>query len=151
MKTFTTLRAKMEAVAAQKRDKRWWRHQMKTFPALLAICAGNPLVIGEFPTQRPVTRSFDVFFDLRLNKRLSKKSWGWWFETPSSLLWRHCNATWGLDVWKLLNVFAHRILSLENLIRNGNASIASMQATFTSQIWMSTCCGLILLKKCARH
>ena len=38
---------------------------------------------GEFPTQRPVTRSFDVFFDLRLNKRLSKQPWGWWFETPS--------------------------------------------------------------------
>ena len=36
---------------------------------------------GEFPTQRPVTRSFDVFFDLRLNKRLSKQSWRWWFET----------------------------------------------------------------------
>ena len=39
--------------------------------------------LGEFPTQRPVTRSFDVFFDLRLNKRLSKQPWGWWFETPS--------------------------------------------------------------------
>ena len=36
---------------------------------------------GEFPTQSPVTRSFDVFFDLRLNKRLSKQLWGWWFET----------------------------------------------------------------------
>ena len=47
---------------------------------------------GEFPTQRPVTRSFDVFFDLRLNKRLSKQSWGWWFETPSWSLWRQCNA-----------------------------------------------------------
>ena len=46
---------------------------------------------GEFPTQRPVTRSFDVFFDLRLNKRLSKQPWGWWFETPSGSLWRHCN------------------------------------------------------------
>ena len=46
---------------------------------------------GEFPSQRPVTRSFDVFFDLRLNKRLSKQPWGWWFETPSWLLWRHCN------------------------------------------------------------
>ena len=44
---------------------------------------------GEFPTQRPVTRSFDVFFDLRLNKRLSKQPWGWWFETPSWSLWRH--------------------------------------------------------------
>ena len=46
---------------------------------------------GEFPTQRPVTRSFHVFFDLRLNKRLSKQPWGWWFETPSRSLWRHCD------------------------------------------------------------
>ena len=46
---------------------------------------------GEFPTQRPVTRSFGVFFDLRLNKRLSKQPWGWWFETPTCSLWRHCN------------------------------------------------------------
>ena len=47
---------------------------------------------GEFPAQRPVTRSFDVFFDLRPNKRLSKQPWGWWFETPSWSLWRQCNA-----------------------------------------------------------
>ena len=46
---------------------------------------------GEFPAQRPVTRNFDVFFDLRLNKWLSKQSWGWWFETLSWSLWRHCN------------------------------------------------------------
>ena len=52
----------------------WWRHQMETFFALLAICAGNSPVPGEFPAQRPVMRSFDAFFDLRLNKRLSKQS-----------------------------------------------------------------------------
>ena len=69
----------------------WWRHQMGTFSALLAFCAGNSSVPGEFPAQRSVTRSLDVFFDLHPNKRLSKQSWGWWFETPSSLLWRHCN------------------------------------------------------------
>ena len=53
---------------------------------------------GEFPgprwiprTQRPVTRSFDVFFDLRLNKQLSKQSWGWWFETLPRPLWRQRN------------------------------------------------------------
>ena len=46
---------------------------------------------GEFPAQRPVTRSFDVFFDLRPNKRLSKQPRGWWFKTPSWSLWRHCN------------------------------------------------------------
>ena len=54
----------------------WWRHQMETFSTSLAIFAGNSPVTGEFPAQRPVTRSFDVFFDLRLNKRLSKQSWG---------------------------------------------------------------------------
>ena len=69
----------------------WWRHQMETFSALLPICAGNSPVSGEFPTQRPVTRSFDIFIDLRLNKRLSKQSCGWWFETLSCPLWRHCN------------------------------------------------------------
>ena len=66
---------------------------METLSALLAICAGNSPVPGVFPAQRPVTRSFDVSFDLRPNKRLSKQWWGWCFETPSSLLWRHCNET----------------------------------------------------------
>ena len=69
----------------------WWRHQMKKKSALLAICAVNSPVPGEFPAQRPVTRSFDVFFDLCLNKWLSKQSWGWWLETISCPLWRHRN------------------------------------------------------------
>ena len=69
----------------------WWRHQMEPFSALLGPCAGNSPVTGEFPAKRPVTRSFDVFFHLGLNKRLSKQCWGWWFETPSRPLWRHCN------------------------------------------------------------
>ena len=51
-----------------------WRHQMEIVSALLAICAGISAVTGEFPSHKPVTRSFDVFFDLCLNKRLSKKS-----------------------------------------------------------------------------
>ena len=56
---------------------------------------------GELPTQRPVTRSFDVFFVLRLNKRLSKQSWGWWFETQSCPLWRHRNGIgYKLRWWK---------------------------------------------------
>ena len=70
----------------------WWLHQMETFSVLLAICAGNSPIPGEFPAQRPVTRSFDVFFDLRLNKQLSKQSWGWWLETLLRPLWRQCNA-----------------------------------------------------------
>ena len=59
--------------------------------ALLAICAGNSPVTGEFPAQRPETRSFYFFFDLCLNKQLRKQSWGWWFEKLSRPLWRHCN------------------------------------------------------------
>ena len=81
-----------DAVMAWTRFLPWWRHQMETFSALLAICAGNSPVPGEFPTQRPVTRSFDVYFDLRPNKRLSKQSLGWWFEPLSPPLWRHRNA-----------------------------------------------------------
>ena len=52
----------------------WWRYQMETVSALLALCAGNSPVTGEFPSQRPVTWSFDVFLDLHLNKRLVEQS-----------------------------------------------------------------------------
>ena len=49
---------------------------------------------GEFTGHRRIPRtSFDVFFDLRPNKPLNKQSRGWWFETPSRSLWRHCNGT----------------------------------------------------------
>ena len=73
----------------------WWRHQMETFSALLAICAGNSPVPGEFPTQRPMTRSFDVYFDLCPNKRLSKQARGLWFETQSRPL--YIIVMWKLD------------------------------------------------------
>ena len=43
------------------------------------------------PSPRPVMRSFGVFFDLHLNKWLSKRSRRWWFEMPLSSLWHHCN------------------------------------------------------------
>ena len=52
---------------------------MEILFALLALCAGNSPVTGEFPSQRPVTRIFGVFFNLRLNKR--------WLVTPSHSLW----------------------------------------------------------------
>ena len=69
----------------------WWRHQMETFSALLAICAGNSPASGKFSAQRPVTRGFDV---------LRKQLWGWWFETLSRLLWRHCN---GIHIFLVLS------------------------------------------------
>ena len=55
--------------------KSWWRHQMETLSALLAHCAGNSPVTGEFPSQRPVTRSCDVFFDRGSIKRLKSNNW----------------------------------------------------------------------------
>ena len=60
-----------------------WKH----FPRYWSFVRG----IHRSPAQRPVTRSFDVFFDLRLKKQLSKQWWGWWFETLSRPLWRHCD------------------------------------------------------------
>ena len=91
----------------------WWRHQMKTFSVLLALCTGNSPVTGEFPSQRPVTQSFDVFFDLRLNKQLSNQSWGWWFETPSRSLWRHCNEI--LQISPTMVIYVLRFMSSTNV------------------------------------
>ena len=89
-------------------DFSWWRHEMGTISALLALCEGNSPVTGEFPSQRPVTRSFDVFFDLRLNKRLCKQSRPQWFRAASSSLWRHFNVL-GFDV-----VWNKRFVRLRN-------------------------------------
>ena len=78
------------------RSQLWWGLCMMTssngsiFRVTGPLC-GEFTGPGEFPTQRPVTRSFDVFFDLRLNKRLSKQSWGWWCKALSRPLWRHRN------------------------------------------------------------
>ena len=75
----------------------------RNISALLSLCAGNPPVTGDFLAQRPMTRSFDIFFDLRLNKRLTKQTWGGWFEMSTHPLWRHCNARgrkyYGGDWW----------------------------------------------------
>ena len=68
----------------------WWHHQMQTFPRCWPFVREST-VTGEFPAQMPVTRSFDVFFDLCWNKRLSEQSRRRWFETPLLPLWRHCN------------------------------------------------------------
>ena len=84
---FTLINAHLQ----QNTEPAWWRHQMETFSALLAVCEGNPSVTGEFPSQRPMTRSFDILFHLRQNKRLNKQSRRRLFETPSPSLWRYCN------------------------------------------------------------
>ena len=88
---------------------------METFSALLAICVGNSPVPGEFPTQRPVTRSFDVYFDMRPNKRLSKQSGGWWFETQSRPLWRHRNDNLQVRVDVLIWTIVPRVYNTKPL------------------------------------
>ena len=65
-----------------------WKHFRSYWPFVRGI---HRTTVGRFPPQRPVTRSFDVIFDLRLNKRLNKQSGRWWSGTPSLSLWRHCN------------------------------------------------------------
>ena len=95
----------------------WWRHQMEIFSALLGVCAGNSPVTGDFPARRPVTRTFDVFFDLRLNKQVSKQSWGRWFETQSRPLWRHCNAHCGTYSDRTGNFPPNRIHKLSCCIK----------------------------------
>ena len=69
----------------------YWRHQMETFSSLLAICAGIRRSPVNSPHKGQWRRALMFFFDLSLNKRLSKQSWGWWFETPPRPLWRHCD------------------------------------------------------------
>ena len=92
----------------------WLRHQMETFSTLLAICVGNSLVTSEFPAQRPVTWSFDVFFNLHLKKWLSKQWRGWWFEMPSRPFCCHSrmdsnilcywSSCWGTSTHCVLNI-----------------------------------------------
>ena len=66
----------------------WWHHQMETLQRYLHFVRGNHRSPVISPHKGALTRSFDVFFNLRQNKRLSKRGWG--FDTPSRPLWRHC-------------------------------------------------------------
>ena len=72
-------------------SRRWIFTMMTSSNRTLFRGTGRSPATGEFPSHRPVTRSFDVFFDLHRNKRFSKPWWGWWLKTPSRSLRRHCN------------------------------------------------------------
>ena len=132
----TKLRSRFHA-KHQVSNGSWWRHQMETFSALLAICAGNSLVTGEFPAQRPVMWSFDVFFDQCPNKWLSKQPWGWWFEMPSCSLWCHYNVKqWYSQVWQSCHCD-----DLSGAIFKGFVSLTfsrSMKARSTSKLSFQT-------------
>ena len=113
--TMATLSSNARSTGRGQSTHMIWRHEMETFSALLALCAGNSPVTGEFPSQRPLKQNFDVFVDLRLNKQLSKPSRRRWFETPLHSLWRLCNVR-----NTLRRDFAHPdYLFLEVLIRSG--------------------------------
>ena len=77
----------------------------KIFRVTGHLCGEVP---GEFPAQRPVTRSSDVFFDRRPNNRLSEQWWGWWFETLSSPLWRHCNG-WSKHIRHMASLDSNKL------------------------------------------
>ena len=96
---------------------------METHPALRALC-----VTGEFPSHRPVTRSFGVFFDLRLNRRLSKQPRRWWFETSACSLWRHCN-----DL--LTRILNSGFCSLGSTVASKSAAMLEKFCSFT---WVIT-------------
>ena len=99
---------------------------------------------GEFtgprwiPTQRPVTRSFDVFFDLRLNKRLSKQWWCWWFETLSWPLWRHRNVKyfvllhWRPWIWPWTKSIANKLRGQFSRVR---VTIVRSRDALCNQLW----------------
>ena len=109
-------------------------HQMETFSALLAFSMGNSPVTGESPAQRPVTRSFDVFFDLRLDWQLSKQWIRWWFETPSRPLWRHCNGLGSyLSCWSFFSW--ERILWLRLVVWISLTPSRLMTPPYRSWIW----------------
>ena len=90
-KTLTTLPVQLESVSCNCFEENMMTSSNGNIFRVTGPLCGEFTGLGEFPTQRPVTWSFDVFFDLRLNKQLSKQPWGWWFETLSWSLWRQCN------------------------------------------------------------
>ena len=128
---------------------------MEAFSALLALCEGIPPVTGGFPSQRPVTWSCDVFFDLRLNKRLSKRSRHRWFKTPSRSLWRHCNARL-LSNWRAMFYILHAADSdfiLGSICCNILQCFCCEHCDFTDQFTDQTILGTIdlVIERCANN
>ena len=90
-----------------------WKH----FPRYWPFVRGIHREFTGHRSQRPVTRSFDVFFDLCLNKRLSKQSRGWWFETPSRPLWHHCNGQMDFCWYPIICVKSLQFILKPNTLR----------------------------------
>ena len=119
------------------------------------LCGNSP-VPGEFPAQRPVTRSFDVFFDLYLNTPLSKQIWGWWIEMLSHPLWCHCNVTiydttlyptfhFSMLTYHQLNLFKHISMKKKCQFRIFNSREILWKVL--SAKWLPFCSGLFVLNE----
>ena len=109
------------------------------------VTVGNSSVTGEFPSHRPVTRSFDVFFYMRLNKRFSKQSRRRWFETPSRSLWRHCNVVPNNDPMIRIAVgsFGVQRVTLAKFWIGETGQIGGFPALWKE--WPQTCSTLITI------
>ena len=105
----------------------WLRHKMETFSALLALCAGNSPVTGEFPHTKASDAELWCFFYLRLNGRLNKQSRGWRFETSSLSLWRHCSAS----SWHKFTFRQHYAIGPSVAFLNGRNSHRSCEPIIT--------------------
>ena len=116
-----------------------WRHQMETFSALLAICAGNSPVPGEFPAQRPVTQSFGVSFDLCLNKR-------WVNNRGAGDLRRYC-AHYDVNVIQMRRVVTSHSFSEYNYLSRPQSQLISVSNGPNSHvIWKWNKFNLINIK-----
>ena len=120
----------------------WWRHRMETFSALLAICAGN----SPASAQRPVTRNFDLFFNLCLNKRLRKQSWGWWFDVTVMILLLYrivsilCTHAAVVAQCSLMNrswltSTLYMVCQIKSLVRNGINQASEVLITVVKILW----------------
>ena len=107
---------------------------------------------GEFPSQRPVTQSVDVFFDLRLDERLSKQSWSWWFETLSRSLLRQSNVlTENVSVMRKEFPFHYVIIPWDKYrIYLCPSDSISRQRSASTLAEVFACC-LMIPNKCANH
>ena len=97
----------------------WWLHQMETFSALLAISCREFTGCRWIPFTKASNEEPCCFFDLRLNKRLSKQSRHRWFETPSCSLWRHFNDI-GTYLWFWCTLFRHVLQLDKTVIHNSS-------------------------------
>ena len=125
-----------------------WKHSLHYWPFVRGIHQ-SPVIS---PHKGQWCGSLMFFFDLRLNKRLSKQSWGWWFEMPLWSLWRHIGSDNGLlpgrhlaITWTdvgILSIGPPRTNFSEMLIPIHTFSFKKIHLRMSSGKWRPFCLGL---------